>query len=258
MTIKGSPCEHTVVDIGASLWAMNVLMQCIYACTNANVWSPHFIKYINSIENLQRHFTKRTRNNMPRWQARWHVESRARRYGSAPDVSRGVSVPRFERPRRSFSSLLGAYFPRSLRSIHRWKRNEKRKLRLADCIHLYWTVLSYKRLFTSTPRRRKIGWSSSACDGGRPYRATTPWDTFFESPCNAQHFIFWQCASILNRLRVIKPYIWNFCKNIKKCNIFGLMGETSGGLPLRTIHVWKALFIHNISYADCMPLSWTV
>ena len=32
--------------------------------------------------------------------------------------------------------------------------------------------ISYKRLFTSTPRRRKIGWSSSACDGGRPYRAT--------------------------------------------------------------------------------------
>ena len=59
-----------------------------------------------------------------------------RRYGSAHDVSRGVSVPRFERPRRSFSSLLGAYVPRSPRSIHRWKRNEKRKLRLADCIHL--------------------------------------------------------------------------------------------------------------------------
>ena len=38
--------------------------------------------------------------------------------------------------------------------------------------------LSYKRLFTSTPRRRKIGWSSSACDGGRSYRATTPCDTF--------------------------------------------------------------------------------
>ena len=57
-----------------------------------------------------------------------------RRYGSAPDVIRGVSVPRFERQWRSFSSLLGAYFPRS---IHRWKRNEKRKLRLADCIHLY-------------------------------------------------------------------------------------------------------------------------
>ena len=28
------------------------------------------------------------------------------------------------------------------------------------------------------------------------------------------------------------------------------MGETNGGLPLRTIHVWKALFMHNISYAD--------
>jgi len=45
--------------------------------------------------------------------------------------------------------------------------------------------LSYKRLLTSTPRRRKIWWSSSACDGERPYKATTPCDTFFESPCNA-------------------------------------------------------------------------
>ena len=27
----------------------------------SNVWSPHFIKYINSIENVQRHFTKRIR-----------------------------------------------------------------------------------------------------------------------------------------------------------------------------------------------------
>ena len=61
---------------------------------------------------------------------------------------------------------------------------------------LYYTYielfLSYKRLFTSTPRRRKIGWSSSACDGGRPYKATTQCDTFLESPCNAQHFILWQ------------------------------------------------------------------
>jgi len=115
------------------------------------------------------------------------------------------SVPRFERPRRSFSSLLGAYFPRSPRSIHRWNRNEKRKLRLADCIHLYRTVFKLQALIYEYPRRRKIGWSYSACDGGRPYRATTPCDTLLESPCNAQHFMLWQCASILNRLRVIKP-----------------------------------------------------
>ena len=30
-------------------------------------------------------------DNMPRWQARWHVESRS---GSAPDVSRGASERR--------------------------------------------------------------------------------------------------------------------------------------------------------------------
>ena len=75
----------------------------------------------------------------------------------------------------------------------------------SQIVHTYIELfLSYKRLFTSTPRRRKIGWSSSACDGGRPYRATTPCDTSLESPYNAQHFIFWQCASILNRIEVKK------------------------------------------------------
>jgi len=39
----------------------------------------------------------------------------------------------------------------------------------SQIVHTYIELfLSYKRLFTSTPRRRKIGWSSSACDGDAP------------------------------------------------------------------------------------------
>ena len=51
---------------------------------------------------------------------------------------------------RSHSVFLGASFPRCLRSLHLWNRDEKLKFHVDDCINILWTILSYNRVFTNT------------------------------------------------------------------------------------------------------------
>jgi len=87
----------------------------------SNVWSPYFIKYINSIENVQRHFTKRIRfiSDLP------YLESLAVMDLEPLELRRIKSdITMYFKIYNNLSALPSKYLPRdnSVRTYYSWKK----------------------------------------------------------------------------------------------------------------------------------------